>query len=91
MNTAKDNNLETIKRELAFIARAIQDGVNFETVDEIAKAVCTARAALEAHELDLIPETADVDVMAEIGEIKRVVTCHFCRPRVVEKVRGFTI
>lgn len=54
------SDLETIKRELAFISRTLNNGcLDFETIDELCKSVRDARAALEAHELSLMPEIED--------------------------------
>lgn len=60
------SNLETIKRELAFITRTLSNGyLDFDTVDELCKSARDARAALEAHELSLQPEaTEDLAIAA---------------------------
>lgn len=51
---AANRELEHIKRELNFIMRAVSDGrADEETVAEIWKAAHTARASLEAIELEM--------------------------------------
>ena len=62
---SREQHLTQIKRELAFISKAINSGyVDEETICEINQAIREARAALEAHELSLQPETEDETLAA---------------------------
>lgn len=57
---AANRELEQIKRQLNFIMRAVSDGrVDEETVAEIWKAARSARASLEAVELEMRPGESD--------------------------------
>jgi hypothetical protein len=57
---ASDKDLETIKKGLAFIGRMVQrESLSYEDMDEIGREVQHMRAALESHELSLMPEIED--------------------------------
>ncbi len=65
MTNTTHNELQAVKRELAFIARTLQSGhLDFETLDELCKSIRDARASLEAHELSLLDEEAEGELLA---------------------------
>ena len=58
--TASSADLKLIRHELNFIGREVQNReIDFEALDEIGRSVQNALAALESHELSLLPEVED--------------------------------